>query len=247
VFAQVAEHVRLAKDLIILRAGKNSLHHTWFDRDNSPRSWELLVCPCEEIPPQPPELSGVLVSEVVPAPAKWAALKLLLNDWRDWRDYRYMALVDDDLIASQQTWTRFFERCAQFGAKLAQPALLEDSFFSHSVTVRNTEFMARRVSYVEIMMPCFRTDVFSELLPTLDQSESGEGWGLDFLWSKKLGYKDIFVVDETTVLHTRSLRSHGDPELHKKLNAEMVKIMQANQVPWLQDAFRDSAVRRGNR
>src|SRR5262245_36371029 len=80
VFAQVAEHVRLAKDLIIVRAGKRSLHHTWLDRDNSPRSWELLVCPYEEIPPQPAGVNGLLVSEVVPAPAKYAALRMLLKD-----------------------------------------------------------------------------------------------------------------------------------------------------------------------
>ena len=227
----------MAKDLIIVRAGKSSLHHSWFNRDNSPRSWELLVCPYEDIPPQPAGISGLLVSDVIDAPAKWKGLKILLNEWPEWHDYRYVLLADDDLFASQQTWSRFFDRCAQFGAKHAQPGLLENSYFSHSVTVRNTEFVARRVSYVEVMMPCFRTDILPEMLATFDLSESGEGWGIDFLWSKKLGYKDVFVIDETPVLHTRSLRSHANPGLHRTLNDEMTKIMRDNQVPWLLKTF----------
>jgi hypothetical protein len=226
----------LVKDLIIVRAGKRSLHHGWIDA-NTPRSWELLISPYEEIPGPPPGVDGLMVSDVIDAPAKFAALKILLNDWQEWRDYRYVMLVDDDVFGTQQTWSLFFDRCAQYGARLAQPALLENSYFSHSVTVRNTEFVARRTSFVETMMPCFRTDIFPEMLSTFGQSASGEAWGNDFLWCKKLGYKDVFVIDETPVLHTRSLRSHSDPELHNRLNAEMAQVMRDNQVPWLLKTF----------
>ena len=156
----------MAKDLIIVRAGRNSLHPTWLDTTTR-RSWDLMVCPYEELPPQP---EGVLVTDVV--------VGQLFTGWQ--------------VFASQQVWSRFFERCAWLGAKLAQPALLEASYFSHSVTVRNTEFTARRVSFVESNAPCFRNDVFAEMIATFDLTANGWGWGLEFLWSKKLGYKDLF-------------------------------------------------------
>jgi hypothetical protein len=225
------------KDLIIVRAGNGSLHPCWLDRNNSARTWDLLVCPHEELASKPSPNAGVLVSSVIDAPAKYIALKTLLGSWHDWRNYRYVVLADDDLFASQQTWSRFFERVAQIGAKLAQPALAESSHFSHSVTVRNTEFVARRVSFVEAMTPCFRVDVLDELRSTFDLSASGEGWGLDFLWSKMLGYTDVLVIDETPVLHTRPLRSHGNPELHNRLNGEMATIMRDHQVPFLLKTF----------
>ena len=67
----------MAKDLIIVRAGKRSLHYSWLD-PNAAREWDLLVCPYEEIPPQP---AGVFLTEVIGAPAKFLALRTLLKEW----------------------------------------------------------------------------------------------------------------------------------------------------------------------
>jgi hypothetical protein len=228
----MSRSVLLTKDLIIVRAGMRSLHNTWLD-PNIPRTWDLLVSPYEEIPQT--QGTGVFVSEII-RPFKWAAVKLLLNKWQGWRDYRYVLLADDDLFARQETWSHFFDRCAHYGAKLAQPALTEDSFFSHGITLRNTEFVARRVSYVEVMMPCFSADVLAQLLGTLDLSESGSGWGLDFLWAKQLGYKNLFVIDETPVLHTRPICSNY-PDLLKTYRGELAKIIRDYQVPWILKTF----------
>ncbi len=225
------------RDLIIVRAGNTSLHPCWLDRGRSARSWDLLICPYEELAAKPSPSGDVLVSNVIDAPAKYKALTILLRSWRDWRKYRYVALADDDVFADQQTWSRFFERAGQFGAKLAQPALHESSYFTHGVVVRNTEFIARRVSFVEAMTPCFRAEVLDELLSTFDLSPSGEGWGLDVLWAKMLGYKDLLVVDETPVLHTRATRALADPELFNRLSGEMAKIMRDHQVTFLRKTF----------
>jgi hypothetical protein len=226
----------LAKDLIIVRAGKRSLHHTWLDA-NTPRSWELLVCPYEEIGPQPAGVDGLLTSDIIDAPAKFAGLKILLGSWQEWRDYRYVTLADDDLFASQQTWSRFFDYCAQFGASLAQPALTVDPPASHWVTIQNTEFIARRVSFVEGMMPTFRADVLSALLGTLELSPTGHGFGIEFLWGKQLGYKDIFVVDNTSVVHTRPSGSNRSPDLKKRLDIELQTLMREHNLPWLVKTF----------
>jgi hypothetical protein len=216
----------LIKDLIIVRAGRGSLHPTWLDR-RSPRNWDLFVCPYEEIPAAPIDENDWLSSNVL-AGAKFTGLKLLLNEWHDWRDYRFVVLADDDLFATQATWSRFFEHCEHFGAQLAQPALAEGSHIAHVLLARNTEFVARRVSFVEVMMPCFRTQVLGQLLPSMDLSETGWGWGLDVLWAKTLTFKDLFVIDDTPVLHTRPVGGNYSPDLRDRVSAELATILREN-------------------
>ena len=224
----------MAKDLIIVRASKRSLHNVWLD-SKTPRPWDLLICPYEDIPSSQPE--GVYLSEVIPASKwKWGALDILLNEWQEWRKYRYVLLADDDLLASQDTWSKFFERCAHYGAQLAQPGLRFGSYFSHPMTMQSTQFAARRVSFVEIMMPCFRSDVLAQLQATFKISPSGSGLGLDLLWAKQLEYKHLFIIDETAVHHTRPV--HGAyPERLNEFRREAADIVRRFQVPWLMKTF----------
>jgi hypothetical protein len=153
----------LTKDLIIVRAGTRSLHTAWLDPGKA-RNWDLFICPYEALPPPPAGVAGLLVTQAVPG-TKWEGLKLLLHKWQGWREYRYVMLADEDLYAPQDTWSRFFERCAAGAAKLAQPAFAEDAPYRHWVTVRNSEFKARRVSCVDAAMPCFRADALAALPP----------------------------------------------------------------------------------
>ena len=208
----------MSRDLIIVRAGPGSLHRTWLEADPS-RDWDLFISPYIDRGTNFTASAGVMIGDVLPG-QKWTGLRALLNGWPDWRNYRYVALPDDDLFAMPRTWSRFFELAARCDAKLAAPALSVDSLFSYWVTVRNTEFVARRVSFVELMMPCFRSDVLSKLLPTLDLTETGYGWGLDIVWPKLLSYEDIFIVDETPVVHPRP-GSYTDSEMVAKGRAEM--------------------------
>lgn len=208
------------KDLIIVRAGPTSLHNTWLEADPT-RSWDLYVCPYQELPAAA-DVSGVIRGDVIHGP-KWTGLRTLLNEWEGWRSYRYIVLADDDLFAMPRTWSRFFETAAYCGAKLAAPALTPESVFSHWLMVQNTEFMARQVSFVEIMAPCFRGDILGELMPTLDLTETGWGWGLDILWAKLLSYEGIFIIDQSPVIHPRPLSYN--PRLLEKVRAEMDNIM----------------------
>src|SRR5580704_10385767 len=111
----------MSRDLIIVRAGSLSLHQTWLVREQ-PQPWDLFVCPYEKLPIAVVDASCVFFGEVIPGP-KWIGLRALLNKWHGWRDYRYIVLADDDLFALPGTWSRFFERAAKYGAKLAAPAL----------------------------------------------------------------------------------------------------------------------------
>ena len=239
-------------NLIIVRThgARPSMYPLWLDMDPA-RNWDLYVSPYKARPGVPAAINDInnmpgyverptsaattFIGEVRPG-LKWIGLRELLKEWPNWREYKYILLADDDLFAMPGTWSRFFDRVAKYNAKLAQPALTEDSFFSFPFTVRNTEFAARRVSYVEMMAPCFRVDVLAELLPTFDMAtELGNGWGLDYLWAIKLGHKDLFIIDETPVTHSR--QNSITPERYEEGRLEQVRISGVEFKDWRQKSY----------
>jgi hypothetical protein len=217
----------LARDLVIARVGRNSLHRSWIDA-GEPRDWDLYLSPFQEIPPQ----TGLdcTVGEVIPGP-KWAGLRTLLNEWDGWRDYDHIWLPDDDILASQDTISAMFEAAAALQFKLFTPSLQENSHYGHYIIMRNRNFFARRVGFVEIMVPGFSRPVLEQLLDTLDLSTTGWGWGLDPLWAKLLDYKDLGILDAVPVLHTRPVGKFRDADLHRRLSEENDRILAAHQCP----------------
>jgi hypothetical protein len=216
----------VARDLVIARVGRNSLHRSWLDA-GKPREWDLYLCPFQDIPPQTD--LDCTVGEVIPGP-KWTGLRTLLNGWDGWRDYEHIWLPDDDILASQDTISRMFEAAAALQLKLFTPALKEDSHYGHYIIMRNRNFFARRVSFVEIMVPGFSRPALEQLLPTLDLSTTGWGWGLEPLWGKLLDHRDLGILDAVPVLHTRPVGQLRDPDLHRRLSEENDRILADNQV-----------------
>jgi hypothetical protein len=217
----------VGRDLVIARVGRNSLHRSWLD-GGKPRDWDLYLCPFQEIPPQT-DLECT-VGDVIPG-AKWEGLRVLLNEWDGWRDYDNVWLPDDDILASQDTIGAMFEAAAALQFKLFTPALQENSHYGHYIIMRNRNFFARRVGFVEIMVPGFSRPVLEQLLHTLDVSTTGWGWGLDPLWAKLLDHKDLGILDAVPVLHTRPVGTLRDADLHRRLSEENDRILAEHQCP----------------
>jgi hypothetical protein len=207
--------------LVIARAGRNSLHPTWL-AGTGPRNWDLYLCPFQQLAPQ--EGLDCTVGEVLPGP-KWTGLRQLLNGWHGWRDYDYVWLPDDDIFASRETIDSMFAFASSLSFELCAPALHESSYYAHFDTMRNRRCFARRTGFVEIMVPCFNTQALARLLPTLELSDTGWGWGLDSLWPKLLEYRGLGIIDATPVLHTRPVGTFRDPELARRVRAESDRIM----------------------
>jgi hypothetical protein len=168
------------------------------------------------------------MGEVIAGP-KWSGLRTLLNEWDGWRDYDQIWLPDDDILASQNTISAMFEAADALDFKIFAPALQENSHYAHYITMRNRNFFARRVGFVEIMVPGFSRPVLEQLLETLDLSTTGWGWGLDPLWAKLLDYQGLGIIDATPVLHTRPVGQFRDAELGRRVNSESDSILAAYQ------------------
>jgi hypothetical protein len=211
----------MRKNLVLLRVGSGSLHSQWLDSTKS-RNWDLRLVPFEAIPPQ--AARDVELGEVIPGP-KWSGLRELLNGWDGWRQYDYIWMPDDDIAAGQDTIDRMFQVAAAIGLDLFAPALHPSSYYAHFITMENLSFYGRWVGFVEIMMPGFSRAALEKLLPTLDLTETGWGWGLDSLWPKLLDYKNVGIVDGTPVVHTRPVGRMRDPELARRVMEESDRIL----------------------
>ena len=210
----------MKRSLVLARVGRNSLHRCWIDQ-GKPRDWDLYLCPFQDITAQADV--DCVVGEVILGP-KWTGLGQLLSTWDGWREYDYIWLPDDDIFASQNTISEFFKAARSLQFQLCAPALHVGSYYAHYITMRNHSFFARRVGFVEIMVPCFSREALELLLPTFELSTTGWGWGLDSLWPKRLGYKDIGIVDGVSVLHTRPVGQFRDAELARRVNEEADRI-----------------------
>lgn len=209
------------ENLVVVRCGAGSCHPAWLGPAHD-RNWDLILCPYEPVVSDGLG-SEILLGDVVTGP-KWAgisaAMKANFGGAVDWRDYRYIWFPDDDLVVTQSEINRFFELASRLRAKLCSPALHPSSYFSHLITMANTEFVARRTTFVEIMMPCFAAETFATLAETIDRSTTGHGWGLDFVWPKLLDFDDVLIIDAVTVLHTRAVHA-APPEVYE----DMARIM----------------------
>ncbi|MBB3882411.1 hypothetical protein [Acetobacter oeni] len=139
-------------------------------------------------------------------------------------------LADDDILSCQKNISDFFTHCHCLNAKIAQPALMSQSFFTHIITIENKNFLFRNTSFVEIMVPCFRRDILEKLLHTFSLGHTGCGWGLDNLWPKLIDFDAMFIIDDTPLLHTRPLTSQQDKEAEKKLLSELYRVTNTHNI-----------------
>ena len=206
---------------MISRVGANSLHPGWVD-PNAERTWDLYLSPYQAIPDQ----TGLdcQVGDVIVGP-KWTGVRDVLNSWDGWREYDYVWLPDDDIAATPDAINGMFEVAAAVGLDLFAPALDEGSYYAHFIAMRNSSFFGRHVGFVEIMIPAFSRGALEQLLPTLDLTETGWGWGLDSVWPKLLGYENVGIIDAISVSHTRAVGVMRDEDLRRRVHEESDRLL----------------------
>lgn len=136
---------------------------------------------------------------------KWQCLAQIMPDVLDQQQYEYYVFLDNDIEISEDSLERLFQLGQILKLDLYQAALTIDSICSHPLLKQRPASYVRPTQLVEIMSPIMSHAALDQLLPTFSLSESG--WGLDFLWAKRLKYKNMAVVDAVTMRHTKSIES----------------------------------------
>jgi len=121
----------------------------------------------------------------------------------EYREYSHVMLLDDDVYLRPGDLSRFFTLCERYDTYLSQPALRWFTHTTINALVRNPVCVLRRVSFVEVMAPCFSQAALAALLPTFGMTRST--WGNDLAWAGTIGGRHpIYVVDAVGMDHTRT-------------------------------------------
>ena len=191
------------RNLVIVRAGEQSIHPSWLNAPTEARNWDLIV---SYFGKDPEKYRGADWIRADGQGLKFQALYDLISSQEDLiRRYDYIWFPDEDLACTCRDINRFFDRCRERKLVLAQPALTPDSYFAHAITIHSPYFQIRYTTFVEIMAPCLNSETLWKLLPTFKENHSG--YALDYLWPTQLG-KDasrIAIVDDVLIRHTRPI------------------------------------------
>lgn len=188
------------RNLVIVRAGDNSLHRGWGAGDPECK-FDLIV---SYYGTDPSAFRLPYENRVDYRGGKWDGIHALLTQRPELLDrYRYIWLPDDDLEADRAIIEGIFANMSRLDLHVGQPALTLDSYYSHLSLLRCKSFEFRFVNMIEIMAPCLRADVATKMMPLFKRSMSG--FGLDVLWTRlaKENHGKSAVFDALPVRHTR--------------------------------------------
>lgn len=190
------------RNLVVVRAGANSLHRGWLGEG---RSWDLGISSFHSDRAEDfPEARYFSFYKG----GKWDGLYQFFRENAELLDrYDYIWLPDDDISTSVDDLNRVFALTRSYGLELAQPALTPDSYFWHPITLRCALTRVRYTTFVEVMVPVLRTDLLRKALPFFEHTKSG--WGIDQMWARLTTdpRNKCAILDEIAVHHTRPVGS----------------------------------------
>ncbi|SNB75081.1 hypothetical protein SAMN07250955_11287 [Arboricoccus pini] len=190
---------RLSQHLVIVRAGRNSLHASWL-RGNAAPDFDMLVAAYDDAAPKVEHPNVITIHQ---PGRKIAGLNKLFRACPSiFSDYTFIALIDDDIETDAATINELFEIGAAYQLDLWQPSLTWDSHLSYVGLLQNDRFKLRYTNFVEMMCPFFRASYLKEAAFLFDR-----GWetGIDLIWSR-VSERPLYrsaIVDAVAVKHTR--------------------------------------------
>ena len=203
------------RNLVIVRAGDNSLH-TGFLGEESERNWDILISYYGKNPDLFRDRGQERTDD--PRPANPAIYDLIGERRAAWAGrYDYIWFCCDDIMTDIARVNRLFDICREHKFQLAQPALSLDSIIAHAHLTVNKAFHIRYTTFVESMNPCFSYEFLMRCWPTYGLNVSGHG--IDYLWPDWAEHlSKIAIIDDVPVRHTRAQGS-----LYKKFEDMGVK------------------------
>lgn len=135
--------------------------------------------------------------------------------------YDYFLLADDDISMTSADVNAIFSAMRRYGLQIGQPSLV-DSYYSWYHTLHDEFCLLRYTNFVEVMIPCFSREALRKVLFTFNENDCG--WGTESHWPLLIdsNRRDIAIIDEVKVVHTRPVQS-GTPQNFRDLDAYLKK------------------------
>ncbi|MGJ7923224.1 DUF707 domain-containing protein [Neobacillus sp. LXY-4] len=188
--------------LVMARVGDSSLHKEWL-KPKEHKNFDLYL---EYFGDGSNDYKSNCQFYAEAKETKWPRFYRVMKEYGD-EIFKYDAvwMPDDDIYTNCSDINKMFKIFKRYKLALAQPALTNDSYYSHPITLRKSKYFLRYTKFVEVMVPIFSRDALKLCWRSFKKSKSG--WGLDSIWPKLLGYPDnkIAIIDEIGVKHTRAV------------------------------------------
>jgi hypothetical protein len=201
-------------NLVVLRAGPESLHRQWPQTlPAAHRSWDLCISSYGPEAAVPREEAEYRTHQ--PHQRKFQALHDLFFAGSPLWAYDRIWFPDDDLMLGWSDINQLFHIARKFSLDLAQPSLLPVAgcHITHAITRQQPGNILRYVDFVEIMCPVFSARALRLCHGSFRDNVSG--FGLDHLWPALLGgaRSRIAIIDTVGVIHTRPLGQAYDVQV----------------------------------
>lgn len=189
-------------------SGPNSVFETWGDYSN--HNFDLAVLQWNDGDPLPNSEHAKYIQRG--AGQKFHLINRF-NEENDLSMYEYIACIDDDCIASADTYAKMFDYCKEHDFDVAQPALTAESYIAHIPTTQITSASHHTTDTVEIMCPVFSQRCWPEASALFGMLPDGTGHELEVYWriifesddgTTKYGGK-VGIIDKTPVFHSRPI------------------------------------------
>lgn len=195
----------MSRHLLILRCGKSSIHKSWINRIKEIIDIAFVYYDNSNYDEDNPKYSFFCEG------TKLEGVKCFVDKNTDIiNKYEYFWLFEDDIFISYDSVIEIISFINKYNPSLSSPALSEDSFHSHPVTLRNKSLLFRGTDFVECMAPIMSK---SFLFETIDKFEEYPLCGIERYWQSLLwDRREIAIIyDKWYMHHTRPL---GNGTLH---------------------------------
>lgn len=192
----------MRRNLIIVRAGDESLHPNWCDDDGA-RDFDLYVSYYGDTPGRFREGADRYHER---KGTRWP-----VHDWI-WRyeralleSYERVAFICDDVDARTRDWNLLFQLCDWYNLDCAHPTI--SGYVTQKITTPVNGCLLRYTDWVFTMCPVLNQRALARVGDTFGESVSG--WSITRLWTALLPYPEFLTafVDRVRVRHTQPTRS----------------------------------------
>jgi len=203
----------LNRGLVLVRAGRNHCFDSALQVERTDRSWDIAFSIYDDT-----ELTEQCSVDILHRykGGKWCGIYSFFAEFPQLlNSYDYFWLVDDDIEVDWTQISALFDYVRHYKFELAQPALTEQSYFSHRLTLRCPGFLHRHTNLVEIMAPILSARLLRKILPYFVNTHSG--FGIDWYWQSLVSdpWRAIAIIDAIAVKHGRPPRQHLRREMER--------------------------------
>jgi hypothetical protein len=198
--------------LIVVRAGRSTIHHSWLYTAPTQMDVALSVYDDSDFSEQPVKHRHRATG------GKFQGIKAFFDAYPDLLGaYDYYWLLEDDLYVPHETMLMVLKLLKQFRFMLATPALSYNSFSGWPINIRNDRLLFRGTDFVEIMAPIMSRSFLLTCLPLFGENYSG--FGYEWLWRRFIEQAAGFaaILDGAPIVHTRPL---GEGSLYQNRPAD---------------------------